>query len=148
MMLKLVYDGNDIVVLIGAGRVLTTLPPIRLCICLDINKRSIFAGIVQVNGSLSRKKNIFALFYYSKNIEDLLHAIKIGSRNKSIQVLIQHYIPSLNHRKRRYIISLFSSLRKAIKVDIIRDITLVYDFSSKRNTWTKTKLLYMLNHNT
>ena len=142
------YNGNEMIVSIGTGSGTTELLSQRLCLCINIDKRSFFAGLNQVNGRISiNRTTILALLDYSEDIEQLLQAIKIAIPKKTIRVLIQRLSPSIDDKNRCNIKCLFSLIRTSIEIGIIHYITFVYDFSHKRNTWCKTKLLSLFMHN-
>lgn len=70
------YDGNNLVVLTGVVNGTTELSSYHLCICINIEKQSIFEGIVQVHDILSRNKNILHyLFIQARHLYEYWYSI-------------------------------------------------------------------------
>ena len=96
---------------------------------------------------MSSNLTLFALIDFSENIEELLKKIKKKLPNKTIRVLMQHPNPSLDEKNQYNMSCLFVSLKMCLELCIILDITFVYDFSHKRNTWSISKLLTLFMNN-
>ena len=130
------YKGNELIVSLGAGSGVTEMASKKFCLCLDISK-----SLTQESGTMSSNLTLFALIDFSENIEELLKKIKKKLPNKTIRVLMQHPNPSLDEKNQYNMSCLFVSLKMCLELCIILDITFVYDFSLKCNTWSKSKLL-------
>ena len=103
------------IVSVGAGSGATKLSSSVLTLCLDINKRSIFTGLSQVKSDLARNTTIFAFYYYSKHIEELIQTLKELDRTKKIRFLLQHPTPSIDERNRSALNILFESIKTCLK---------------------------------
>ena len=141
------YKGSKIVVSVGAGSGVTELSSSILTLCVDINKRSLFTGLSQIDGEISTSSTIFALMDYSTDITKLLEGIKNALPGKVIHVLLQHPNPSIDEDNRSKLALLFESLRLSLLNGISYNVTFVYDFSTNRNTWTKATLQSLFMHN-
>ena len=89
---------NESIVSMGAGSGASELLSPLMCLCLDIDRRALYAGILQQQLYSSNSLTVFALFDYTKGITELLHEIKSTMKLDLIRVLVQHPSPSVLER--------------------------------------------------
>lgn len=111
-----------------------------LTLCLDKDKRSLQTGVICMNrASANSSRVILAQFNYRTNLEDLLIAVSASTR-KPIKVLLQHPTPSsegVGDLK-----AACKGILNCVLKRVVSSLSIVYDYSSNRNTWSKK--LFML----
>ena len=141
------YKSKDIIVSIGSGSGITEMSSQKLTLCIDINKRSIFAGMGQMKGQIYRNRTIFAVMDCSENLCKLLNEIKVAFPVKTIRVLVQHPNPSIDDTNLSKLKLILSAFKMSLEIGTIHDVKFVYDFSPNRNTWSQTGLVKLFMHN-
>ena len=61
------HEGREVILSLGCGNGATELLSDKFCICLDVDRRSIFSGMIQMHKSkdINRKTTIYGVFDYS-----------------------------------------------------------------------------------
>ena len=84
------YSGDELVVSFGAGSGTTEMLLEVLCLCIDVDRRSVFTGLSQVKGTAISNLTVFAVMDFFKNMEQLLTEVKTAFPDLIIRVLVQH----------------------------------------------------------
>ena len=72
------YEGKEIILSMGCGNGATELLSKKLCVCLDVDRRSIFSGMIQLHRSenINSSRVVFGIFDYSKGLSNLCSSLK------------------------------------------------------------------------
>jgi len=113
----------------------------NLCICLDTNKKSLFASKFIYKYSPQPKGSNVLLHYFdmSKGLLQLLNTL--SSRcHLPIIVLFQHPSPSPEKTSRNAIATASKDCMHALVSGYIEEIHYVFDYNPSKNTWSGDKL--------
>ena len=138
------HVGIEVILSLGCGNGATELLSNKLCICLDVDKRAIFSGMIQLhkNKNIDCNKIVYGIFDYSTTLLDLCKDLKeIVGNNKQIRVLFQHPTPSCNEGIRQKLTKAITQVRTALIESYVKDVVFVYDSDINRNTWSEEYLL-------
>ena len=71
------YEGKEIILSTGCGNGATALLSDKLCVCLNVDKRSMFTGMIQLHkgANVHFNKVLFGIFDYSNGLFDLCSAL-------------------------------------------------------------------------
>ena len=131
------------VISLGSGSGSTEMMSRLPCLCIDNDKRAVFAGIINLKGNWLKKKNgVYHAYYdmkYGKGLYQIVSRLKDEYPSLNIQILFQHPNPSLTLT---YGNPGFFCVQ-ALKNKIIEDIHFVYDMKKGSNCCSKQKLLDM-----
>ena len=131
------------IISLGSGSGSTEMNSKLPCLCIDNDKRAVFAGIVNLKGNwLKKKSGVYHAYYDIKNgkgIYQIVSRLKIEFPSLKIRILFQHPNPSLSQT---YSNPGFFCVQ-ALKNKIIQDIHFVYDMKKGSNCCSKEKLLDM-----
>lgn len=130
-------DHDSIIISLGCGTGATELSSTKLCLCLDSNRRSLFAGVLNLR-SLKGTEMVFAYFDYGTELYQLLKSIATKT-DARLQVLFQH--PSPSPATKRSISSAGYNCAKAMLDGLIFRVDLVFDYEPTKNTWNAKSLL-------
>jgi len=142
-----VHEGNEVILSLGCGNGATELLSNKLCICLDVDGRSIFSGMIQMHKSkdINCNTTIYGVFDYSTSLLNLCKDINtLLGKTKRLRVLFQHPTPSCNESIRSKLAMAISQVRTALISSYVNDIVFVYDTDSQRNTWSEEFLLELI----
>ena len=138
------YEGKEIILSMGCGNGATELLSEKLCLCLDVDRRSIFSGMIQLHRSenINSSRIVFGIFDYSKGLSNLCSSVKsLVNKEQVIKVLFQHPTPSSNEGIRKKFCSALRQVRNAMIKSFVTEAVFVYDFDENRNTWTDQYIL-------
>ena len=138
------YEGKEIILSMGCGNGATELLSDKLCVCLDVDKRSVFTGMIQLHKSVNVHSNkvVFGIFDYSNRLFEFCSALKgILNKDQVVRVLFQHPTPSYNEAIRNKLCSALTQVRSAMMNKLVCELVIVYDLDEKRNTWRHEKIL-------
>ena len=131
-------NNKTLIISVCAGTSATELQCNHPCLCLDIDKRALFASIINTYHHNNNKNKLFCHFDYS-NILSLISSISSNCNFNKIILLYQHPSPSLSSRPnlQKSINQSVSALSTNKKVESIH---FVYDFNIKKKTFTYNSL--------
>ena len=104
------YEDKEIILSMGCGNGAIELLSDKLCVFLDVDKRSVFSGMIQLHKSTNVHSNkvFFGIFDYSKGLFDLCSELKgIVNKDQVIRVL-QFLTPSYNKEIRNKLCSVLT----------------------------------------
>ena len=142
-----INEGREVILSLGCGNGVTELLSSKLCICLDVDRRAIFSGMIQMHKSkdINCKTTIYGVFDYSTSLLNLCKDInRLCGKTKCVRVLFQHPTPSCNESIRSKLAMAISQVRTALISSYVNDIVFVYDTDSQRNTWSEEYLLELI----
>ena len=130
-----------IVISVCAGRCETEMQanPSDLCICLDIDKRSLFAAAFVGKYLQNKKNNLFHHFDMGKNLLELITNIRAACL-LPIDILFQHPSPSLDTKSRNVIACAATDCMSALMSEIISSVHFVFDQHETGTSWTYESL--------
>jgi hypothetical protein len=139
-MSQIVVENGDrfLVVSICAGTGATELSSDKMCLCLDTDKRALYAGVLQMHKSI-RRRCVFSIFDYSQDLTDLLISLK-SKIGLDIRILVQHPSPSKDTQSRKNLALAGNSILCAMLQGLVTHVTFVYDRDPNRNTWDRLSL--------
>ena len=133
---------KNIVVSVCSGQSETEMQSqMNLCICLDTNKKSLFASKFIYKYSPQPKGSNVLLHYFdmSKGLLQLLNSL--SSRcHLPIIVLFQHPSPSPEKTSRNAIATAYKDCMHVLVSGYMEEIHYVFDYNPSKNTWTGDKL--------
>ena len=138
------YQGKEINVSMGSGNGATESLSDKLCVCLDVDKRYVFSGMIKLHKSANVYSNkiVFGIFDYSNELLDLCSALKgILNEEQVIRILFQHPTPSYNEAIRNKLCSALTQVRSTMMNKLVEELVIVYDLDEKRNTRRHEKIL-------
>ena len=133
---------KNIVVSVCSGQSETEMQSQKnLCICLDINKKSLFASKFIYKYSPQPKGSNVLLHYFDMS-NGLLQLLNILSSrcHLPIIVLFQHPSPSPEKTSRNAIATASTECMHALVSGYIEEIHYVFDYNPSKNTWSGDKL--------
>eukprot|EP00804_Cyclotella_cryptica_P023294 CCRYP_000465-RA/>CCRYP_000465-RA protein AED:0.00 eAED:0.00 QI:492/1/1/1/0/0/2/21/294 len=133
---------KNIVVSVCSGQSETEMQSqMNLCICLDTNKKSLFASKFIYKYSPQPKGSNVLLHYFdmSKGLLQLLNTLS-SRRHLPIIVLFQHPSPSPEKTSRNAIATASKDCMHALVSGYIEEIHYVFDYNPSKNTWSGDKL--------
>ena len=127
---------DRVIVSVGSGACQLELKSRDLCLCLDKNKKSLYAGAI-ASQYLYRRQSRIVFFWHDihDGLGDLLSAVSSETGLPTL-VLFQHPSPS---RDRLWRSSLANAFRDCVAVMLaghIERIFFVYDVSETKNAWS------------
>lgn len=140
-------EHSRIIVSIGSGRAETEMESGELCICLDRDKKSLYACAFAAKYLWKKSANVVFYWYDIKEgISLLLSAIGLASK-LPVVVLFQHPSPSKETKNRTILQSTFEECIKAMENKVVESIHFVYDTTSetKGTCWKKMHYLILSN---
>ena len=133
-------NGNysSVTVSIGCGNCDMEIQSSSLCICLDINKRSLFCA--RLRSRTYKKTNIIVqVFNWKEDLLDLLYHLSCY-RFPEINILYQHPSPNENYDYRESLSQAGMNCLLSLKLGRIHGLYIVFDSISGRHCW-KTNTL-------
>ena len=128
-----------IVVSVCSGRSGTEMQGDDLCICLDTDKKSLFASVVASKYLYSKKNNvIFHHHNMKENLAKLFHSLHELTKIP-VTVLFQHPNPSKDSISTKSIALACKDCVEALHSATVDSVHFTYDSSSK-NCWTEDRL--------
>ena len=137
------HPTNRIIISVCCGRSETELqsPMSDLCICLDVDKRSLYASaFTHKYLHRNRAKLLFHHFDMSKGLFHLIESLS-SNVNVPISILFQHPSPSQETRNITAISISVADCVEALKADLITSCHFVYDCHKKsKSHWNSNQI--------
>ena len=111
------------------------------CLCLDNDRRAVFAGIVNLKGNCAGKKNCHFHSYFdmrkSQELRNICCLLKQSLPNHSLKVLFQHPNPS----KGDTYDACSDVCMNLLSLKILEEIHFVYDVKDNHTCWKMSGIL-------
>jgi len=134
-------DGyTNVTVSIGCGNCDMEIESSSLCICLDVNKRSLFCANLRL--SLKKKSNVIVRYFnWKDDLLDLLYHLS-SYKLPDINVLIQHPSPNKCLDYRESFAECGMNCLLSLKLGRINSIHLIYDYIDGKHCWSRDSIEY------
>ena len=133
---------KSVVLSVGAGSCETEMQadPSVLIVCLDTNKRSLYAGRMNERALKNLKKtNLLMKHFDMAGTGNLIKSIRHHT-HLPITVLFQHPSPSTDTKSRNAIRAAGSGCVEALFSKSIQEVAIVFDFKDRANCWSEKEV--------
>ena len=129
------HEKNDLLVIsLGSGAASIEIQSDILTLCLEIDRKAIYTGLMLLKETDKASRSIFAFFDYSKGLTELVHGLKVSLKYKSIRILLSHPNPSLDNINLERLKVLFAAIQTLLHLNMIDDMVVIYDNEEQRKT--------------
>ena len=132
---------DQVVISLGSGSGATEMSADFPVLCLDIDRKAVYSGIVNLKGNCVGKKNKTFHSYFdfrkSKDLFDIIKVLKKVLPNTTFKILFQHPNPKI---KKAYSGTGVTCV-ECLRLGLVKEIHFVYDFRANSTCWTKQSII-------